>query len=71
MLEIARVGELAASVSSRYQWTDAAAAFALSVTKTRPVEVAAHMVPMFCAVRAIHATAPPARVPPRGCVQLR
>src|SRR4029077_7303075 len=35
----------------------------LSVTKTRPVEVAAHIVPVFCGVRAINATAPPALVP--------
>src|SRR5213593_300119 len=63
MLEIARGGELVAAVSRRVQWTVLAGSFALSVTNTRPVEVAAHIVPVFCGARAIHATAPPARVP--------
>src|SRR5436309_13527727 len=63
MLEIARGGELVAAVSRRVQWTALAGSFALSVTNTRPVEVAAHIVPVFCGARVIHATAPVARVP--------
>src|SRR5437867_5007834 len=63
MLEIARGGELVAAVSRRGQWTALGGSFALSVTNTRPVEVAAHIVPVFCGARAIHATAPVARVP--------
>src|SRR5438270_10572299 len=67
MLVITRAGERALPVprllSSRVQWTRFAAAFALSVTKRRPPVVAAHIVPVFCGARAIHETAPPARVP--------
>src|SRR4029077_12659689 len=49
--------------SPRFQTTEDAAASALSVMNTRPVLVAAQMVPVFCGVRAIQATAPPARLP--------
>ena len=50
--------------SSRVQTTDAAGAFALSVMNTRPVLVAAHIVPVFCGARSIQATAPPAPARP-------
>src|SRR2546422_7495001 len=68
MPEMARDGEFAVVAvpvppSSRVQCTDVAAASALSVINTRPVPVAAHMVPVFCEARAIQATAPPARLP--------
>src|SRR5205809_7824618 len=65
MALMARLGVLSCGVgSTRFQTTDAAAASALSVMNTRPVLVAAHIVPVFCGVRAIQATAPPARVAP-------
>src|SRR3954470_20350143 len=60
---MARGGEFAADVSRRTQCTAFAASFALSVMKTRPAEVAAHSVPVFCEARVSQATAPPARVP--------
>src|SRR3989440_10829930 len=58
-----RVGEVAALVSSRNQCTAEARSLPLSVMKSRAPVVDAHNVPAFCGARAIHETAPPARVP--------
>src|SRR2546426_12740949 len=58
-----RNGEVARVWSSRFQCTEDALAFALSVTKRRPPVVDAHIVPASCGARAIHETAPPARLP--------
>src|SRR5712691_2611369 len=62
---MARLGVLrpAGFGSTLFQATEAAAASALLVMNTRPVLVAAHMVPVFWGARAIQATAPPARLP--------
>src|SRR5438105_4608810 len=60
---MARPGEFAANVSSRTHTTVAAGSLALSLAKTRTVEVAAHRVPVFCGARVSQATAPPGRVP--------
>src|SRR5438876_8115010 len=65
MFEITRFGSFAADVSRRCHTTAAGSdAFALSVTKSRPVVVAAHIVPVFWGARASQATAPPARSAP-------
>src|ERR1700674_358437 len=63
---MARLGVLSCTGfgSTLFQTTVAAAALALSVMNTRPALVAAHIEPMFCAVRWIQATAPPRRVAP-------
>jgi len=49
MLVMSRFGSFEARVSRRVQWTVEAGAFALSVTNTRPVVVAAHSEPLFAA----------------------
>ena len=65
-IELRRIG------SSRFQTTEAAAASALSVMNTRPVLVAAHIVPVFCGVRCDpghRAAAPGSPTPPPSSVR--
>src|SRR6185437_16396104 len=66
MDETNRGGSFAAELSSRCQTTEAAGSFALSVMKTRPVAVAAHIVPVLLGARSIAARALPARSVPNA-----
>src|SRR5690242_9466922 len=65
-----RPGALLASVSIRVNVTALAAASEFSDTKTRPVPVATHSVPVLLGARVMAATSPPARVPREPAVRL-
>src|SRR5918999_3998738 len=65
MLEMNRGGSFAAVLSSRHQTTAfGSTAFAFRVMKTRPVDVAAQIVPLSAGFRSMLTTVPPARSAP-------